>query len=142
MVTLTQSLEHWLFENHKEKIPLILLGHAELFTEEMNKEYIAWCSTDEGKQYLKGGSKYDENHKGNIASDKSKAYNNNFETGDYAKIIANVNDHEFEIGTIVKLKKLKEDYMAYANGTFWWVDDRELAKIDEPVEEANNENNR
>lgn len=58
MVKLTQSLEHWLWENHKDKLPLILFGHVELFTEEMNKEYLAWCQTDEGKQYLEGGSKY------------------------------------------------------------------------------------
>lgn len=60
MVRLTQSLEHWLFENHKDILPLILLGHVELFTEEMQKEYIEWCKTDDGKQYLKGGSKYKE----------------------------------------------------------------------------------
>lgn len=66
MVILTQSLEHWLFMNHKEKLPLIMFGHIELFTEEMQKEYAAWCLTDEGKQYLKGGSKYDPEHKGNI----------------------------------------------------------------------------
>lgn len=58
MVKLTQSLEHWLWENHKDKFPLILFGHTELFTEEMNKEYLAWCQSDEGKQYLEGGSKY------------------------------------------------------------------------------------
>ncbi|MBQ2397460.1 MAG: hypothetical protein II304_10600 [Bacteroidales bacterium] len=63
MVILTQSLEHWLFENHKEKIPLIMFGHTELFTEEMQKEYIEWCKTDEGKQYLEGGSKYDPEHR-------------------------------------------------------------------------------
>ena len=67
MVTLTQSLEVWLFKYHKEKLPLIMFGHTELFTEEMQKDYLAWCLTDEGKQYLKGGSKYDENHKGNKA---------------------------------------------------------------------------
>lgn len=39
-------------------MPLIMLGHVELFTEEMQKEYLEWCKTDEGKQYLKGGSKY------------------------------------------------------------------------------------
>ena len=51
MVILTQSLEHWLFVNHKEKLPLIMFGHTELFTEEMQKEYIEWCKTDEGKQF-------------------------------------------------------------------------------------------
>lgn len=65
MVTLTQSLQHWLFKYHKEKLVLIMLGHVELFTEEMQEDYLKWCLTDEGKQYLKGGSKYDENHTGN-----------------------------------------------------------------------------
>lgn len=60
MVKLTQSLEHWLFENHREKLPLIMLGHVELFTEELQAAYIEWCKTDDGKQYLKGGSKYIE----------------------------------------------------------------------------------
>ena len=58
MVKLTQSLKQWLWENHKEKLPLIMFGHTELFTEEMNKEYLAWCQTEDGKQYLEGGSKY------------------------------------------------------------------------------------
>ena len=60
MVKLTQSLEHWLWEHHRDKIVLIRLGHTELFTEEMLKEYFEWCKTDDGKQYLKGGSKYKE----------------------------------------------------------------------------------
>ena len=60
MIKLTQSLEHWLCKNHKDIIHLIMFGHTELFTEEMQKEYIEWCKTDEGKQYLKGGSKYKE----------------------------------------------------------------------------------
>lgn len=60
MVKLTQSLSAWLFKFHKEKLPLIMLGHIELFTEDMQKDYIEWCKTDEGKQYLKGGSKYKE----------------------------------------------------------------------------------
>lgn len=58
MVRLTQSLAHWLFENHREKLPLIMLGHLELFTDEMKQEYLAWCKTDEGAKYLKGGSEY------------------------------------------------------------------------------------
>lgn len=60
MVKLTQSLSKWLFDNHRDIIPLIMLGHLELFTEEMQEKYLAWCTTDEGKQYLKGGSKYKE----------------------------------------------------------------------------------
>ena len=60
MIKLTQSLSQWLWENHKEKLALIMLGHLELFTEEMQLDYLAWCLTDEGKQYLEGGSKYKE----------------------------------------------------------------------------------
>lgn len=60
MVKLTQSLEHWLWINHRETIGLILLGHTELFTPQMNKEYLEWCQTDEGRKYLKGGSEYKE----------------------------------------------------------------------------------
>ena len=60
MVRLTQSLAHWLFENHPETLPLIMFGHVELLTDEMRQAYIEWCKTDDGKQYLKGGSKYKE----------------------------------------------------------------------------------
>ena len=60
MITLTQSLQHWLLKNHKDIIGLIMFGHLELFTEDMQKEYLEWCRTEEGKQYLKGGSKYIE----------------------------------------------------------------------------------
>ena len=60
MVKLTQSLRQWLFENHPDKLPLIMFGHVELFTEEMNAEYLQWCQIDEGKKYLKGGSEYKE----------------------------------------------------------------------------------
>lgn len=60
MIRLTQSLAHWLWMNHRELVPLVMFGHAELITEEMWERYLEWCKTDEGKQYLKGGSKYDE----------------------------------------------------------------------------------
>ena len=65
MIHMTQSLEYWLFFNYRADLPLILFGHAELFTPEKRKEYEAWCQTEEGRSYLKGGSKYDENHPGN-----------------------------------------------------------------------------
>ena len=60
MVQLTQSLKHWLWVNHRDLIVLILFGHTELITEEMWQQYLDWCLTDDGKQYLKGGSKYVE----------------------------------------------------------------------------------
>ena len=60
MVKMTQSFEHWLFTNHKDIFSLVLFGHTELVTEEMWVDYISWCSTEDGEQYLKGGSKYKE----------------------------------------------------------------------------------
>ena len=36
----------------------LLAKQRELFTPEMKNDYIEWCKTDEGAQYLVGGSKY------------------------------------------------------------------------------------
>ena len=63
MIILTQSLEQFLFEFYRDKLALIMLGHLEEFTEEMKAEYLEWCKTDEGKQYLDGGSKYNPEHR-------------------------------------------------------------------------------
>lgn len=63
MIILTQSLEHFLFQFYKDKLVTISFGHIEDFTEEMRKEYLEWCKTDEGKQYLEGGSKYNPEHR-------------------------------------------------------------------------------
>lgn len=60
MIKLTESFKQWLLKKNPELIPLIMFGHLELFTAEMQEEYLEWCSTDEGRQYLKGGSKYKE----------------------------------------------------------------------------------
>ena len=60
MVKLTQSLQQWLWVNHRGKIGLIMMGHTELMTNEMWDEYIEWCKTEEGQSYLKGGSNYKE----------------------------------------------------------------------------------
>ena len=60
MVTLTKSLSHWLWVNHKDIIGLIMFGHTELMTDEMWNEYIEWCKTDDGKRYLEGGDLYEE----------------------------------------------------------------------------------
>ena len=65
MVRLTQSLQHWLFENHKDKIGLIMFGHTELLTDEMWADYIEWCKTEDGQSYLAGGSNYKEDGDGN-----------------------------------------------------------------------------
>ena len=73
MPIMTQSMEVWLITYHKDIFVQIMFGHLELFTDEMAGEYLEWCKTEEGRQYLKGGSKYNENHRGNIASDKARA---------------------------------------------------------------------
>lgn len=62
MVILTQSLAVWLQANHPETMALIMFGHTELLTDEMWRDYLEWCKTDEGRQYLKGGAKYDEEY--------------------------------------------------------------------------------
>lgn len=58
MVHLTQSLQEWLWRFHPDKIGLVMLGHTELMTKAMVRDYIEWCKTEEGLQYLKGGNKY------------------------------------------------------------------------------------
>ena len=73
MPILTQSMEIWLATYHRDKFVPIMFGHLEVFTEEMAREYAEWCLTEEGRQYLQGGSKYDPNHRGNIASAKARA---------------------------------------------------------------------
>ena len=60
MVKLTKSLERWLWENHRDIIALVMFGHVELITEEMWQAYLEWCQTEDGRQYLKGGCKYEE----------------------------------------------------------------------------------
>ena len=61
MVKLTKSLVQWLSDNgHKDKIALLMFGHLELFTEEMQEQYLEWVQTDEGKKYLQGGEFYEE----------------------------------------------------------------------------------
>lgn len=58
MIKITASLEHWLIKYHRDLYVLILFGHLELFTNELQQEYLEWCETDEAKDYLEGGSKY------------------------------------------------------------------------------------
>lgn len=58
MVEMTLSLRTFLFKFHKDIYTHLMFGHVELFTDEIQKEYIEWCKTDEGKSYLEGGSNY------------------------------------------------------------------------------------
>lgn len=62
MTKLTQSFATFLFEYHKDILVPISFGYLELLTKEIEQEYLEWCNTEEGKQYLKGGSKYDEEY--------------------------------------------------------------------------------
>lgn len=55
---LTASLEHWLLTNEPETFVLVGFGHIEAMTDDMKERYYEWVQTDEGKEYLKGGSKY------------------------------------------------------------------------------------
>lgn len=50
MVKLTNSLKKFLIESdHKEIIPLLMFGHVELFTEQIQKEYAEWLSKNQDK---------------------------------------------------------------------------------------------
>lgn len=60
MIKLTLSLQIFLLKFHRDLIVPLTFGHAELFTNEIQTEYLQWCKTEEGKQYLKGGAKYKE----------------------------------------------------------------------------------
>ena len=61
MVKLTKSLSQWLVNNgYQFELGLIMFGHVELFTKEMQEQYLEWIQTDEGKKYLEGGEFYEE----------------------------------------------------------------------------------
>lgn len=49
MVKLTDSLREFLWQSdHKEMIPLLMFGHVELFTEEIQQEYAEWLAKKQG----------------------------------------------------------------------------------------------
>ena len=58
MVKLTQSLQEWLWRNHKDIIGLIMFGHTELFTSEMQKDVLQLRGS-KGKAQIIGGNNYD-----------------------------------------------------------------------------------
>ena len=60
MNKMTQSFSVWCLKFHPDIYTLLRFGHTELLTEEMYQHYLNWVQTDEGRQYLKGGSKYKE----------------------------------------------------------------------------------
>ena len=60
MIGMTRSFSVWCLKFHRDIYSLLRFGHTELLTKEMYQEYLDWVQTDEGRQYLKGGSKYKE----------------------------------------------------------------------------------
>ncbi len=61
MIRVTQSLAKF-FEKKGllGKLALLYFGHTEVFTPELEKEYLEWVQTPEGLSYLKGGANYKE----------------------------------------------------------------------------------
>lgn len=57
MVTMTRSFSVWCMKYHRELYTPLMFGHSELLTEELYQEYLDWVQTEEGQQYLEGGSK-------------------------------------------------------------------------------------
>lgn len=48
MVKLTDSLKEFLFQSeHRKIIPLLMFGHVELFTEEIQQEYVEWLAENQ-----------------------------------------------------------------------------------------------
>ena len=60
MTKMTQSFSAWCLKFHRELYTPLMFGHVELLTNELYQEYLDWVQTDDGRQYLKGGSKYKE----------------------------------------------------------------------------------
>ena len=60
MNRMTQSFSAWCLKFHPDIYALLIFGHNELLTKDMYQHYLEWVQTDEGRQYLKGGSKYRE----------------------------------------------------------------------------------
>ena len=58
MTRMTRSFSVWCLKFHRDIYSLLMFGHTELLTKEMYQEYLDWVQTDEGRQYLEGGSKY------------------------------------------------------------------------------------
>lgn len=61
MIKLTWSLQNFLSKYHPDLLVPLTFGKIELYTKEINNEYLDWLFSDEGKEYLQGGSKNKEN---------------------------------------------------------------------------------
>jgi len=61
MIKPTYSLTHWMIENgYQKELALLCFGHTEVFTDDMERRYVEWCKTEDGRSYLKGGKNYKE----------------------------------------------------------------------------------
>lgn len=60
MVKPTPSLTEWFTRNYPNLLGLVMLGHLELFTDDMRRDYLKWCQTEEAKPYLKERIKHDQ----------------------------------------------------------------------------------
>lgn len=60
MVKFTLSMDVFLIKKHPDLYWPLSFGHLEMFTDEIEAEYLEWCKTEDGKQYLEGGAKYKE----------------------------------------------------------------------------------
>lgn len=50
MVKLTDSLKGFLWQSeHRKIIPLLMFGHVELFTEEIQQQYLEWLIENQDK---------------------------------------------------------------------------------------------
>lgn len=50
MVKLTDSLKEFLWQSeHRKIIPLLMFGHVELFTEEIQQQYLEWLIENQDK---------------------------------------------------------------------------------------------
>jgi len=58
MNKLTCSAAKFFFDHYPKEMSLFLFGHSEVITTDMYNEYIEWCKTEEGREYLKGGKHY------------------------------------------------------------------------------------
>lgn len=56
MISMTPSAKKFFFDKYPVEASLLMFGHTEVLTEEMVREYIEWCKTEEGRSYLKGGT--------------------------------------------------------------------------------------
>lgn len=56
MISLTPSLVVWLKKYHKDLLPDAFLGNTEVLTNEMIRDYLEWCRSEEGHEVIHGSN--------------------------------------------------------------------------------------